>query len=68
MRDLGQIPDSHPKWIMLDGGMDASIMVQGLGSTLKALFVLLRRYSYHEPRYVFASLWLVVPAIPKAAG
>ncbi|OLP74943.1 Dynein alpha chain, flagellar outer arm, partial [Symbiodinium microadriaticum] len=24
MRDLGQIPDSHPKWIMLDGDLDAN--------------------------------------------
>ncbi|CAE7831418.1 ODA11 [Symbiodinium sp. CCMP2592] len=24
MRDLGQIPDTHPKWIMLDGDLDAN--------------------------------------------
>ena len=24
MRDLGQIPDQHPKWIMLDGDLDAN--------------------------------------------
>jgi len=24
MRDLGQIPDSHPKWILLDGDLDAN--------------------------------------------
>ncbi|CAK9016337.1 unnamed protein product [Durusdinium trenchii] len=24
MRDLGQVPDTHPKWIMLDGDLDAN--------------------------------------------
>jgi dynein heavy chain len=24
MRDLGQIPDSNPKWIVLDGDLDAN--------------------------------------------
>lgn len=22
MRDLGQVPDTHPKWIMLDGALE----------------------------------------------
>jgi len=40
MRDLGQVPDTHPKWIMLDGTLAIGMQFFGVIGAMCFFFLI----------------------------